>query len=232
LKNINTILAVGTVAAVCGAAEAAVVVGWDFAGVTSFGTSPFAPTEFDANISYFGLTRGGGVGTTGTAASNAWGGTMGSTAQATLAAAVAAEQFVSFSVGINPDVELDCSGISAYNVRRSSSGPASGQWQYRVLGSEDWTNIGSSVAFAGTTSSGNSMAAIDLSGVGELQNLSGTNVYFRLVLFGNSGGGTFYFKDMGSGLDLSLNGSVSAVPAPGAATLIGLAGLVTTRRRK
>jgi MYXO-CTERM domain-containing protein len=76
------------------------------------------------------------------------------------------------------------------------------------------------------------MAAIDLSGVGELQNLSGTNVYFRLVLFGNTGSGTFYFQDAGSGIDLSLNGSVSVIPAPGAMALLGVAGLLGARRRR
>jgi MYXO-CTERM domain-containing protein len=76
------------------------------------------------------------------------------------------------------------------------------------------------------------MAAIDLSGVGALQGLSGTNVYFRLVLFGNTGNGTFYFRDFQSGLDLSVNGTVSAIPAPGAMALLGVAGLIGSRRRR
>jgi len=231
VKNINTILAVGAVTAVCGAAEAAVVVGWDFSGIGSFGTSPLAPTTFDANVSYGGLARGAGIGTQGSAAANAWGGSMVA-ARSTKAEAIEAGQFVSFSISVNPDIELDCAEISAYNVRRSPTGPASGQWQYRLLSSVEWTDVGAQASFSNSTSSGNAMAAIDLSGVGELQGLSGTNVYFRLVVFGNTGGGTFYFRDFQSGLDLSVNGTVSAIPAPGALALLGVAGLIGSRRRR
>ena len=153
-------------------------------------------------------------------------------ARSTKAEAIEAGQFVSFSISVNPDIELDCAEISAYNVRRSPTGPASGQWQYRLLSSVEWTDVGAQASFSNSTSSGNAMAAIDLSGVGELQGLSGTNVYFRLVVFGNTGGGTFYFRDFQSGLDLSVNGTVSAIPAPGALALLGVAGLIGSRRRR
>ena len=231
MKNLNTILMVGAITAACGLAEAGVIAGWDFNGVTGYGVSPFTVTESDVNSTIGGLTRGSGFGTTGTAASNAWGGTSVA-ARATLTDAVNASQTILFTVAAKTGYTLNLSSIGAYNVRRSSTGAASGQWQYSINGGT-FTNIGSTLSFSGTTSSGNSMSAIDLSAISALQGIaSGSTVSVRLVAYANSGAGTFYFLNTVTGSDLTINGTLTAVPAPGAAALVGLAGLITTRRRK
>ncbi len=231
MKNINTILVAGTVAAVCGMAEAGVIAGWDFNGVTGYGVSPFTATESDVNSTIGGLTRGSGFGTAGTAASNAWGGASVAP-RATLTDAVNASQTILFTVAAKTGYTLNLSSIGAYNVRRSTTGATSGQWQYSINGGT-FTNIGSTLSFAGTTSSGNSMSAIDLSAISALQGIaSGSTVSVRLVAYANSGTGTFYFLNTVAGSDLTINGTLTAVPAPGAAALIGLAGFITTRRRK
>jgi len=43
-------------------------------GTNNFGPSPFAATLSDSNVTVGGLTRGIGVGTTGTGAASGWGG--------------------------------------------------------------------------------------------------------------------------------------------------------------
>src|SRR5262245_307861 len=57
----------------------AAILGWDFdpltGGSNNFGPSSYNPTTTNTGVeSVVGLTRGAGVGTTGTGAGNAWGG--------------------------------------------------------------------------------------------------------------------------------------------------------------
>ncbi len=212
------------------AANAAVVAGWSFTGLTGYGASPQAATSFDANVTVGGLTRGSGIGTTPTAAGNAWGGTMGA-ARIDAATAISNSQFATFTVTAAAGYAVSFSQIDAYNVRRSSTGPANGQWQYSV-DSSAFSNIGSALAFTVTSSGGTTMSAVDLSGFSALQSVAaGSAVTFRMVMYANTGTGTFYFQN-GSGSGLSVSGSTTAVPAPGAIALLGVAGLVGSRRRR
>ena len=252
MKNINTILAVCTVAAVCGAAEAALVTiaGWDFSTITAnstansagFGASPYAASVSAAGLSVGGLTRGSGVSgivpSGGSSAAKGWGGTgFNSTSTITDAVgAVNANKFVFFSISTDGLSELSISSIDAYNVRRSSAGPASGQWQYQI-GTGAFVNIGSTITWGATTSaSGNAQSAIDLSAISDLQGIAAnTTVTFRLALWGaTSASGTWYLNGQSATTDpdFKLSGSVSAVPAPGAMALLGVAGLLGARRRR
>ena len=230
-NNTMTLMAAGTCAMIAAsAANAAVVAGWSFTGLSGYGASPLTATSSDANVTVGGLTRGSGITTAGSAASNAWGGAMGA-ARADAAAAIAASQYATFTVTAANGYQVSFSQIDAYNVRRSSSGPASGQWQYSV-GTGSFSNIGSALSFTSTTSAGTTMGLISLSSISELQNVAaGSAVTFRMVMYANTSTGTFYFQN-GSGTGLSVSGTTAAIPAPGCFALVGLAGMVASRRRR
>src|SRR5262249_58733861 len=92
------------------------------------------------------------------------------------------------------------------------SGPPNGFWQFQINGGS-WTNIGDFAnQFSSSSTSGASIAAMNLSGVAGLQNLAaGSVVNLRLVPYGATGSnGTWYVFDL-SGNDLVVNGSVAPV---------------------
>jgi Secretion system C-terminal sorting domain len=195
------------------------IASWDFSpllgGTDNFGPSPLAPTTSDANVTVVGLTRGSGLGTTGTGAGRAWGGNTYSTS-GDPAVAIAANSFWTFSIAPNSGKKMSLSGIDAYNIRRSASGAQKGQWQYQV-GSGAFVNIGTEITWgAVTTSAGNAQPAIVLSGISALQNVSGTTITFRIVNYGATGTGTCYFFDetfpASTDIDLNITGVTTALP--------------------
>ena len=162
-------------------------------GVGDFGPSPWSASTTDANLTIGGLTKGSGVGNTGTGAANGWGGTDFSST--TLANAITANKFVTFTVTANVGYKFSVTSIEKYNIRRSSSGPTTGQWQYQK-GTGTFVNIGSAITWGAiTTNAGNEQAAIDLSGITDLQDVpAGTTITFRLVNYGASGTGSWYIN--------------------------------------
>lgn len=201
---------------VTGTGYSGVLLGWDVAGLTNFGPQGFAATQTAAGISNsLGLTRGSGVATNQAAAANAWG---GSNWAASFAAGINGNEFVTFGLTVAAGNVASLASLDLY-YRRSSSGPASGYWQYELNGSA-WNTIGDFPnQFSSTSSSGAAMNELDLSGVGGLQNLAGgTVVVFRLVPYGASAsGGTWYVYDQ-AGNDLVLNGSIQ--PAGGGPAVV------------
>jgi len=190
-----------------GRAMLAVLVGWDVNGQSKYGTSPLAATETAAGISVTtGLTRGAGVGTSGSAAGNAWGGNNWNTASE--AAALSGNDVVTFSVQVAAGKSASFSDL-AINYRRSRTGPPNGQFAYQ-LGAGAFTNAGTSVSYASSSSSGG-LATVSLTGVTGLQDVAaGTTVTFRLANWGaSSSGGTWYISNRVTGSDLILNGEVS-----------------------
>jgi hypothetical protein len=161
------------------------------------------------------LLTAAGVATTGTPTSNAWGGngwdayTLGGASS--LDSTIARGDFVSITFTFTTGATVGFSSIPAYTIRRSSSGPATGQWQYSVGTSGSFVNIGSPITWGTvTTATGNPQTAIDLSGIADLQNLGGgTTVTFRIVNMGaTSSGGTWYFNQgTAAGRDLSFIGT-------------------------
>lgn len=198
--------------------QAQLVVGWDFNGVGggsgNFGPSPQPPSQTATGVSSAGLTRGSGVTTILTGASNAWGGN-GFDGAADLNAAISANNFVTFTITPNANTSVSLSSISAYNVRRSSTGPTTGQWQYRINAGA-YVNIGSAITWGGTATTGNNQLAITLSGIAALQNVAAPNtITFRVVNYNASGNaGTWYFNNFQSGNDLIVNGTISTTSAP------------------
>lgn len=207
-------LAVAAWMAVLSPVEAAVLAGWDVhaltGGPSAFGASPLAATTTAPNIAVGGLTRGSGVGTTGTAAARGWGGTDWATASA--AAAVTAGDVVTFTVAASAGYKVSISGISRFDYRRSSTGPTSGVLQYQIGGAAFVD--AAALSFTSTASAGASVAAINLSGVAALQNVpAGTTITFRVVNYAASGaGGTWYLYDVANttASDLEVSGTVSA----------------------
>lgn len=195
------------------------IVKWSFAampgGSGNYGISPLDPATQDENLTVGALTRHW-TPSGGTGAGSAWGGN--NFTATSFAAAVTANEFVTFTLSANTDYTLSLASIGAYNVRRAATGPTTGQWQY-VVGAGEFTNLGAAITWGSVTSTaGNPQTAIDLSGISELQGIvAGTVVTFRLVVWGATGtAGTFYFNDHSqSGVPgLPIFGTVAAVGAP------------------
>jgi endonuclease/exonuclease/phosphatase family metal-dependent hydrolase len=190
-----------------------VLAGWDVSGLSGYGPSPFAATTNAALLSIGGLTRGPGAATTSTAANNAWGGN-GFDASST-SAAIAAGDYVSWSISAGEGVAVSFSSIDPFWYRRSSTGPPSGVLQAQV-GSFSFSNIAAlSFTAVGTATL---LPPLDLSSVALLQNVPAqTTVTFRLVLYGaTSSGGTWYVFNSGTtaGPDLVVTGRVQPVSGP------------------
>ena len=212
-----TIMLVGSMSMM--AAEPVEIVKWSFAempgGAGDFGTSPLSPVNEVDNLMVGSLTRHWTTGS-GSGAGNAWGGN--NLTAASFDAAVTANEFVTFFLKANENYTLSLNSIGEYNIRRSNTGPTTGQWQY-AIGAGAFINIGDAITWgSGTTNAGNAQAAIDLSGITVLQNVEAQiEVRFRLVVWGASApAGTFYFNDHANGgaLGLSIFGTVAEVGAP------------------
>jgi|GEM_PF-913588 len=183
--------------------------GWEVTNLSAPGPSPFNPTSSNSLAASGGLTRGPGVTTGG--AGGVWGGT-GFDGATNAAEAVALGNYVSFSVSCSLAVSF--TEIPAHNIRRSSTGPSTGQWQFQV-GNGTFTNIGSPITWSSTTNSGNTQTAINLSTIAALQTVApDTTVTFRLVPYNASSNvGTFYINNI-SGDDLAIFGSFGSAPNP------------------
>lgn len=188
-----------------------ILAAWETTGVSGYGPTPFAATSNAPNVNVFGLARGSGVGTSGTAGSDAWGGTGFAFTDA--ATAITGNSFVTFGLTVDSGYVISFTNIAAYNIRHSSTGSKTGLWQYRV-GNGVFTDIGSAITWGAiNSSSGNVQSAIDLSGISALQNIpAGTNVAFRIVLWGGTGTGSWYINNMAAtGYDLQVLGTLAPV---------------------
>jgi hypothetical protein len=189
---------------------------WDVStlpgGTNAFGESPLAASSSDANLTVGGLTRGSGVGTTGTAAARGWGGNTWNSTNA--AAAVTANQFVTFSLTARTGYTMSISSISRFDYRRSGSGATSGVLQVQVGTSAAFTDV-SNFSYTSTASAGSSLSAVDLTGLASLQAVpAGTVVTFRVVNYGASGNtGTWYLFDTAKSTASDLEVSGTVVPA-------------------
>jgi hypothetical protein len=169
-----------------------------------------------------GLTRGFGVTTQSTAATRTWGGNGFDAADAN--AAISAGDIATFALAATTGYRVSFQAVSQLDYKRSKSGPPNGVLQFQI-GSDafiDLTNL------AYTSTSGASLAPIDLSSIPALQNVgAGTNVTFRFVNFGaSSSGGNWYLFDLANtpALDLVVAGTVTPVngttnPPPAAPVL-------------
>lgn len=209
MHRMNCIATVSVVMLAAAASHAAVIAGWEMNGLTGYGSSPFAAGTVGSNVTVGGLTRGAGVNTGGTAANNAWGAQGWD--QANAANAISTGDVATFNVTTTSGFTTSFSSFSAFNLRRSGTGPSTSELQYQV-GAGAFSTI-STLSLPTTTSAGNSIGSINLAGIGALQNVAaGTAVTFRFVNYGGTGG-TWYIQDpsASAGNDFVLNGTTSAV---------------------
>jgi 2',3'-cyclic-nucleotide 2'-phosphodiesterase (5'-nucleotidase family) len=219
--------------AAASSAQAGTLAGWEMnslpGGTNNFGPSPYPPTTTDPNLTVGGWTRGSGVGTTGSGAARAWGANnwcAGSTCNvATESAAIAANNFVTFTATAKVGYQASFSSISKFNYRRSATGPGSGELQYQV-GSGSFTDV-AALSYSSTAATGAAITPlpIDLSGISALQNVpTGTTVTFRIVNWdATSTSGTWYVFDVGPSPtvnDFEVQGTVTT--AGPTATQIGV----------
>ena len=192
--------------------------GWDMhglpGGVNDFGTSPLPPTTIAANTTNYSFIRGSGVGTTGTGATRGWGGNNWTSSSE--AAAIGANQFVSFAISAQATYKISFTAINQFDYRRSATGPPGGVLQYQI-GTGAFVDA-ASISYPSNTSGGGSLSPINLSGISALQNIGGgTNVTFRIVNFGGSSSvGTWYVFDVTNttALDFVVQGTVQAPITP------------------
>ena len=197
-----------------GTVYSGVLVGWDVSAQTNYGPNILAATTNAPNLFGSGLVRGSGVKTGGSGAAGGWGGTSFTNNSA--ASAIASNAFISFSLTASNGYKVSYTTISRFDYRRSSTGATNGVLQYQV-GTNAFADI-QNVFYTNTTTSGASLAPIDLSGISALQNIAaGTNVTFRIVDWGGtSSAGTWYVFDVANStaLDLAVQGTVTQVLTP------------------
>ena len=210
---------------------------WELTGINTttpaWGLSPLPAQNTSSAISTSGWTRGSGVlstaagvATTGSPAGNAWGGN-GWDAYTTGGAGnfdstVSRGDFVTIAFTVASGATVSFTSIPAHNIRRSSSGPSSGQWQYSLGASGTFVNIGTPVTWGTvTTGTGNPQPALDLSTISDLQSITGgTTVTFRIVNMGaTSSGGTWYLNQVTSGRDITFMGTIGGGGGGPSATL-------------
>lgn len=155
--------------------------GWDIADKNSRTNNPLSANNTASNITVGGLTLGSGL--TDSTTASTFGGTSW-TLNGTAADAATNNDFISLTLTANAGHTISLNGISAYNIRRSGTGPNSFLWQYQV-GANSWTDIGSTITVSGTTSGGNTQSAITLSGIPDLQGVSSSStIGLRLLGWG------------------------------------------------
>jgi hypothetical protein len=194
---------------------------WTFTNAAlDWGPSPKPPTTSNSNVTIVGLTRGSGITISGSAAATAWGGAGFSDGVAigsqTADSAISLGNYFTFTIAATTGNNMSLTEIGAYNIRRSSTGPATFKWQYSLDGTS-FTDIGSNITAGGNTNStGNPQSAITLSGISALQNVpSGTIVTFRIVAWSATGlSGTFYFNSASTNPNLTISGIISSTPLP------------------
>lgn len=204
--------------------EIVVLAAWDVGGLSNYGPSPFAPSTQAAHVTVTGWTRGAGVGTSGTAAGNAWGGNGFDAG--TSSAAEAAGDDLTFSITADAGYTLAFTNINRFDYRRSNTGPANGVLQYRI-GEGSFVTI-THLSYPTSTSSGASLDSIDLASVAALQNVpAGVPVTFRILNYGaTSAGGTWYVYDVAksSAPDFSVSGAVNFLAPPALPPTLGQLG--------
>jgi hypothetical protein len=227
MKNINTILAVGTVAAVCGAAEAAIVAAWTM-------PNSVPPSTTGSNYMYGAADVGdatAGTSLTGfhAVAATTWSSPAGNGSTNSLSSnnwSVGDYYQVSVSTANYINVSL------SWDQTRSSTGPSN----FRVDVSTDGTTFNTllasySVIQAGAsgTSSWSSTGGVQSAFTTTISNIAGADnrgtLVFRFVNLSTvASGGTNRIDN------ITVTGTL--IPAPGAMALLGVAGLLGARRRR
>jgi MYXO-CTERM domain-containing protein len=230
MKNINTILAVGAMAAVCGGVEAAVVAGWTIPTAI-----PASPATSGSNFTYGAADAGGAAAGTSLSGYHA----LAATAWSTPAGNGSASSLSSNNWSVGDYYQVSLSTASYVNISlswdqtRSGTGPSN----FRVDMSTDGTTFSTILASYSVIQAGASGTS-SWSSSGPVQSAFTTTI---ASVAGADGRSTLRFRFVNlstvgtsSGTNRIDNITVSGtlVPAPGAIALLGVAGLVGVRRRR
>ncbi len=241
MKNFNTILAVGAVAAVCGFSSAGVVStgSYTFSATQSGtgGTSTPGPIAYNGSAIQ-GLAPGSVqlAGVTYSASNNnfratgwALDGTVGA-----LSGSVDTTRYITFTLTADSGYTFDLNSIT-FGVGRSGTGPRSWQWRSSVDSYASALTNYTTVATGLTHSNG------VLTNPDSNSNWTGNVLAFSGSSFSGMSSVTLrlygYNAESSSGTGglqgaLSFSVTMNAVPAPGAMALLGVAGLLGARRRR
>jgi len=191
-----------------------VLASWDVSKQSNFGTSPLPATTADPGLTVGGLTRGSGVGITGTGAARGWGGT--SFTNISTYTAVIGHDFATCDFTPKTGFTVSFTSVSKFDYRRALAGPSDGVLQYQV-GNSDFTDV-AALSYPSTSTTGASLGPIDLGSISALQNIpAGTKVTFRIVNFNGTASGAWYIYDVSksTAADFAISGVVSAIPGGG-----------------
>lgn len=203
---------------------------WDMSGVdqsTVTLTAGTVATNISSTSPSGVLSRGAGASLPGSTGSNNFG--ASGFDSASLAAAITANDFFSFSITVNSGFTMSLTNLE-FNMQRTSGGPTNAAVMSSVGGFTDGSEVSS---YTVSSATGGGDQSIVLS---SMSNLSGT-VEFRVYGWGGGGGTTdkFRFRNLSSG-DLEITGTTaSAVPEPASfASLMGIfaLGFIKFRRRR
>ncbi len=212
--------------------SAAVLVGYEVLGRTGSSPAFVTPNTQAANTTGSNLTQGAGL--TNAGANNQF--LARSFTTGDLAASVTANDYFALSITPSSGYQVSLSTL-VLNLRLSgSNSPTNFQVRYSFNNSS-FTNVGPEVVEP-TPTTGTSYLGTSISlNIAALQNVTST-VYLRFYGYESAFDSGDAFSAAGiinsTGDDFVVNGSVSAVPEPGTAGLITLAGgvLVIALRRR
>jgi hypothetical protein len=217
--------------------QAAVLVNFENDNVV--GTDLTTPADFvDADLTSTVLTQG--IGSAG-GWTDALAGIQNSAAINSLSAAITANDYFSFSVTSDALREISCSSLFMRYSVGANVRPA--QTTFTLLSSltgfTSADGLGTIIAALPVDASVVGTGTFDLTGVTALQNIAAeTSVQFRIYAHNTGanpmtriGIGHLFFNNGTD--DLTLNGTITVVPEPGAmAMLLGGLGMLTLFRRK
>lgn len=212
--------AVSTIALMACSASAATVASWDFAGFA--GNEATAGGNELTGMEDSVLSRGSGI--SALANTDSFSASGFQAAGGSLASALTANNYYTFTLEASATYSFSVSSID-FNFSSSSDGPQS----WALFSSVDgFAAIGDALIDWGHVGFDPNTQTATLSGVTELQNISGP-IEFRVYGYEASGdGGSGRFE--GTGNDITVNGEV--VPEPATMGLLGLGALALALRRK
>ena len=163
----------------------------------SWGPNPWPAATTAANATSTGFVRGAGLGTSGTPASDSYGGS-GTNGETT--------DFFTFTIKANTGYRMSITGISNWYSRRSTSGASSVEVLYSTNGTS-FTSIGTASI---STSSGGSLTNITFpvavqTALADIP--ATTTVTLKFLAIGGTGGNLYLSN--GSGVRFQLDGTIN-----------------------